>query len=284
MNISNTFLPTAGHVGMLQEVTSYMLFVTVLAFLGGSLFFWSARASVLPEHRAGLTLHAIICAVAGLSYLKIWTDFQHLLPALAGAPSSGEKLSLIREGYVAIGQTRYMDWTVTTPLLLLATVLILRVRPRHVLAPVMTMLLADVFMILTGFIGTNQITAGGAVLQGPRLLWGTISTVGYLVVVYILFTRFRKYQRAATLEENHAFKLMALATVTTWGVYPIGYLIPAFFTNVNLNWLHVAFSVADIVNKVGVGVVGYWAAASVIEKLHPSQDNPAAAEEHPQST
>ncbi len=282
MNLSGSFLPTAGHVGMVQEVTLYVLFVTVIAFFGAFVFFWNARSTVLPEHRTSMTLHAIICGVAGLSYLKIWSDFQHLLQALAGAPSTGQKLSLIREGYVAIGQTRYMDWTVTTPLLLLSAVLILRVRVRHVLAPVIWMLLADVFMIVTGFIGENQITANGTILQGPRLLWGGISTIGYVIAAYILFTRFRIYQRAANIEENHAFKLMSLATITTWGVYPIGYMIPAFFTNVNLNWIHLAFSAADIINKIGIGVIGYWAAATVIEKLHPSQDNAAANEEHPQ--
>lgn len=279
MNASGLYLPTAGHVGMLQELTLFSLFVAVLAFVGGTLFFWSARKTVLPEHRASMTLHAIICLVAGLSYLYIWNSFQHLLPLIAAAPSTGEKLSIIREGFVAIGQTRYIDWTVTTPLLLLGAVLVLRVRLRQVLAAALTMVLADVFMVVTGFIGENQITAQGTVLQGPRLLWGTVSTVGYVVAAYILFTQFRRYQNAATPEEQRAFRLMSLATVTTWGVYPLGYLVPAFFSNANLNWVHIVFSVADVANKVGIGLIGFWAAATIVERKHPSDQNPAARDD-----
>lgn len=54
------------------------------------------------------------------------------------------------------------------------------------------------------------------------------------------------------------------------------------FSGTHDNWLHSAFSVGDVINKVGIGVIAYWAAASVYEKRHPSQDNPAAREEQPQ--
>jgi sensory rhodopsin len=278
MNLAGEFFSTAGHVGMLAQFTYYTMLVTALAFFGGFIFFLTAQSRVVPEHRGAMALHAIICGVAGLSYLKIQDGFNHLLQVLAGTPDGGERLSLIHEAYIAIGQTRYMDWTVTTPLLLLTAVLTLRVRTRQVLGPVLVMLLADIFMIATGYIGNNQVTADGTVLQGPRLLWGTVSTVGYLVVVYILFTQFRNYQRAAHAEEASAFKWAALATVTTWGVYPLGYLVPAFFSASDYNWLNIAFSVGDVINKVGIGVIAFWAAASVYEKRHPSQDNPAARE------
>lgn len=161
--------------------------------------------------------------------------------------------------------------------------LTLRVRTRHVLGPMLLMLVADVFMIVTGYIGDNQIAADGTILSGPRLVWGSVSTVGYLVVVFILFTRFRTYQRASHREEATAFRVASLATVTTWGVYPLGYLVPAFFTNVDYNWLNVAFSVGDMLNKIGIGAVAFWAAATVYEKRHSSQDNPASREENPES-
>ncbi|GBF06042.1 hypothetical protein DAERI_070040 [Deinococcus aerius] len=122
-----------------------------------------------------------------------------------------------------------MDWTVTTPLLLLARLLGLRLRTRHILRPVTLLILADLFMIFTGYIGNNQISDGGVILAGPRLLWGTISTVGYLTVVSIMWTQFRTYQRAATREEDHSFRTRLLALVTTWGVYPLGYLVPVLF-------------------------------------------------------
>ena len=69
--------------------------------------------------------------------------------------------------------------------------------------------------------------------------------------------------------ERRAYRILALATVTTWGVYPLGYLVPAFFPEVSFNWLHIAFNVADVVNKVGAGVVIYIGAANVLEDRVP---------------
>ena len=170
MNLAGEFVSTAGNVGMLAQITYYLLLVTALAFFAAFVYFLMAQQRVVPEHRGAMVLHAVICGVAGLSYFKIQDNFNHFLEVLAGAPASTH-LSLIREAYIAVGQTRYMDWTVTTPLLLLAAVLTLRVRTRHIIGPVSVMLLADVFMIITGFIGNNQITADGTILQGPRLVW-----------------------------------------------------------------------------------------------------------------
>ena len=62
---------------------------------------------------------------------------------------------------------------------------------------------------------------------------------------------------------------MAIATVTAWGVYPLGYMVPTLFPQANLNWLHIAFSLVDIYNKIGLGVVAYLASAKVMEKMVP---------------
>lgn len=37
-------------------------------------------------------------------------------------------------------------------------------------------------------------------------------------------------------------------------------------TNLNLNWIHISFTVADIVNKVGVAAVTYLATKYLIEE------------------
>ena len=47
------------------------------------------------------------------------------------------------------------------------------------------------------------------------------------------------------------------------------YLVPALFPQSNLNWLRIAFSVADVYNKVGLGIVAYLTAARIMEKKVP---------------
>ena len=88
MNLAGEFFSTAGHVGMLAQFTYYTMLVTALAFFAGFVFFLGAQRRVVPEHRGAMALHAIICGVAGLSYLKIQDGFNHLLQVLAGTPTT----------------------------------------------------------------------------------------------------------------------------------------------------------------------------------------------------
>ncbi len=162
-----------------------------------------------------------------------------------------------------------MDWFITTPLLLLKTVLVLEVKPRKLWGALTVLLLADMFMVVTGYIGEQQFTAAGEVDAGARLFWGSVSTVGYLVIPVTLLYIYRNYGREAHAWERRAYRILALATVITRGVYPLGYLVPALLPELSFNWLHIAFNVADVLNKVGAGVVIYVGAASVLEDRVP---------------
>ena len=127
-------------------------------------------------------------------------------------------------------------------------------------------------MILAGCIGDQQIGSDGALLVGKHLFWGTLSTLGYLVIPYILFARLGpRFGGRADDESGHAFRVLALATVTTWGVYPLGYLAPALFPKLDLNWIHLAYTVADLVNKIGVGAVAYLAGAEALARRSPPE-------------
>ena len=282
MQFSGLYLPTAAGSGILAMIAWYSMVVSMFAFFGGFVFFLAAQSRVISEHRVSMVIHAIICGVASISYYLIQDHYRLFLQTLDAANATqgaAGNNNLINAGYVAIGQFRYFDWTITTPLLLLGNVLILRLRVREVLGAVILLLLADVIMVFTGFIGDNAITATGNILSGSRQFWGIVSTIAYIFIPIILFTRFRKYQLAAHQEENTAFKVMAYATITTWGVYPVGYALVTYLPGYNPNWNQIAFSWFDILNKVGVGVMAYWAAATVVERLSPSQDNPAARDE-----
>ncbi len=64
-------------------------------------------------------------------------------------------------------------------------------------------------MILAGSIGDQQFAApDGTLLVGRHLLWGTLSTLGYLVIPYVLFVRLGpRYGGRADDESGHAFRL-----------------------------------------------------------------------------
>ncbi len=128
MNFSDTFLPTASEVGILPMVTWFMLVVTCYAFVGNAIFALASRTSVAPEHRTSSIFTAIIAVVAGISYYLMQDYYREMLHELAKMSTAEGRLQTIRQSYNAIGQLRYMDWAITTPLLLLKMVTMLKIK------------------------------------------------------------------------------------------------------------------------------------------------------------
>ena len=221
----------------------------MFSFLAAFVFFLARGNSVHPgAPRLGGALTAVICLVAGVAY---WYHPLLLSRHDAGAGRAGQRSlsaqhNIVRDAFFAIGPYRYMDWIVTTPLLLLKTVLLLKVKPREISGWIALLLGADAWMILAGCIGDQQIrlpTARSSL--GPHLLWGTLSTAGYLVIPYVLLFPARPHSTAAgpTTRTARRSASWRIATVTTWGVYPLGYLVGRrFFPKLNLNWIHLAYT------------------------------------------
>ena len=274
MHFQEFFVTTAGQVGLLAVFTEFILIVTVFSFLGMTVFSLATKGSVAPEHRTSSVLTAVICLVAGCSYLVIRTYFHAMLETLAKIPATDgvARHNLIYASYLAIGQFRYMDWTVTTPLLLLKTVEMLKIKPRQIPGTLAVLLLADLLMVVTGYIGEQQIDTNGVMVSGPHYLWGFISTIFYAVIPVILYRLYQTYAATVEPEEARAYRWLAFATISTWGVYPLGYMVPVLFPNADLNWLHVAFSIGDVWNKVCLGIVAYLASARVLEKVLPKEE------------
>lgn len=267
MELAERFIPTAGVVGILPMVTYFFLIMTMYAFLGNFIFALATRSDVSPEHRTSSTLTAIIAAVAGLSYYLIQFYYHDMLTELATLASSDDRQTLIRESYAAIGQYRYMDWAITTPLLLVKIVSMLKIELSEIKRKLVILLTADFFMILTGYIGEQQLSFDNETLVAPKLIWGAVSTLGYVLIPITLYQFWKQFAYRVLPEEQRAYRLMALTTVTFWGVYPIGYILTVL--NIDLNWIHIAFSIADIINKVGVGLIAYWAGKQAFDRQVP---------------
>ena len=264
MTFGDSFVPTAGEVSILPMLTYFFMAIAAYAFLGNFIFSLATQKSMAPEHRISRVYGAIIGAVAGVSYLLITHFYHELLHGLSGISSPEERLTLMRRSYQAIGQYRYMDWAITTPLLLLKTTSMLRISSKEAGKAIVILLLADFFMVVTGYIGEQQLTATGEIIGSQKLLWGAISTLGYLVVPFTLRGLYRRYAERCNEHERWGFRFLAYTTVTTWGVYPLGYMLT--LTTIDLNYIHLSFSIADIFNKVGVAIVAYLVGKHIIDE------------------
>lgn len=262
MSNSNLFLPLVGDgLDLLPVLTYYILMATTFAFVASFFFSWFTRTHVAPEHNTSRVLTAIICAVAAISYFTISMHYKDYLSILS---SEGSATTDAYRMFIGIGQYRYMDWLITTPLLLIKMLTIIKVDFKRARKLVFWMIAGDIFMIVTGFIGEQQFNENGNLLVSAHMIWGAVSTIGYVVLLWALYKIWKDQKEKALALERKTFKLMALTTVTFWGVYPVGYIVEAVVPGLDPNWLHIAYSIADIINKAGIGILAYVMAADLL--------------------
>lgn len=264
MTFGDSFVPTAGEVGIVPMITYYTMTVACYCFLGSIIFSFLTNQSVAPEHRVARAYGAIISAVAGVSYLLITRFYHGMLQDLSHLGDEASRQALIRHSYMAIGQYRYMDWAVTTPLLLLKAASMLRIKFQEATSAILIMIIADFLMVVTGYIGEQQLTANGEIIVGQKLLWGAISTVFYVIALVQLNGLYKRFKDRGADFERWGFRFIGITAVTTWGVYPIGYML-TMLQGFDLNYIHIAFSVFDVFNKVGISVVAYLVAKEALD-------------------
>ena len=110
---------------------------------------------------------------------------------------------------------RYIDWSVTTPTLLLSLAMT-ALHGAHRRAGLVTGLLAsDVVMILTGLF------FGMSVDPFAKWMWFITSCVAFLAVYYILFGAMRKEASARDSERKSAYGRNVLILSCLWLLYPI---------------------------------------------------------------
>ncbi|WP_052330810.1 bacteriorhodopsin [Rivularia sp. PCC 7116] len=81
---------------------------------------------------------------------------------------------------------RYADWILTVPLLLTETVAVLALSKEVAKPLLIKLVVASVLMIATGYPGevSDSVTA--------RVIWGTISTIPFAYILYLLWIELGK--------------------------------------------------------------------------------------------
>ncbi len=248
-------LLTADQIGVMPMLTNFTFFVAYISMGAAFVFFLATRNSVAPEYRTALTISAIIVGIAAFHYFYMKGLYTGTLPMYAEPGANSAQLA--QQSFLGIINFRYMDWLITTPLLV-AKIPLAVAAGRKVGKVITYLIIADLLMIVAGFIGEQQLTDTG-VAVGSRLLWGFISTIGYVGIIYFLYTTVREMAKTAEPEERWAVKWMSLFVLTGWGIYPIGYMIPALLPQFDLNIVHIVYNIGDQVNKIGPGIIVYLA-------------------------
>jgi len=233
-----------------QFATVYNLFSLVIAsMLFTAIYLLLSRSRVAPRYRNALVVSAMVCGIAAYHYFRIFNNFNESYPPGADVLAN-HALSNIQfnEAY------RYVDWLLTVPLLLVETIAVMALGKSEQRGLLMKLVPASALMILLGYPGEI------ATATGTRAIWGILSTIPFIYILYVLFVELSKSLDRQPREVIQTIKTLRLSLVVLWCVYPVAYLFPiiggSFFGGSNGFVLRQAgYSIADILAKAAYGLV-----------------------------
>ncbi len=224
----------------------YNSFSFTIAAMGASaVFFVLAQNRVAPKYRISLIVSALVVGIACYHYVRIFSSF-------AGAYNLSGGM-YVPSGIGFNDAYRYVDWLLTVPLLVIELVLVLALS-KEVQGSLITKLgIAAAFMILLGYPG--EVSSD----SGTRALWGALSTIPFVYIVYVLWAQLGKAIDRQPARVAVLFRNIRLLLLLTWGFYPIVYMAPFLgITGGSADVIiQVGYTLADVLAKAGYGVMIY---------------------------
>ena len=232
---------TAGQYLLVYNAFSF----TFAAMAAATLFFWLGRSQVGFAYKTALTITGLVTAIAAYHYFRIfesWSSAYSLTNGIITASGVG-----FNDAY------RYVDWLLTVPLLLIELVLVMRLSQSETVSTSLRLGLAAALMIILGYPG--EIAADNT----TRAIWGTLSAIPFLYIVWQLFSGLGSAIARQPEGARGLIKQARLLTFASWGFYPIVYMIPytSLAGGTVETGVQIGYTIADLVAKVGVGILVY---------------------------
>jgi len=222
--------------------TLWAVFVIMVV---SSLAFYIMAFRVPVQKRLFHVLTAFITTFAAISYFAMASgdgiSYDHIVIKEQHKHAADTHQDIYRQVYWA----RYVDWSITTPLLLLDLSFLAGLSGANILVAIV----ADLVMILTGLFA-----AFGN--EGAQK-WGyyAIACIAYLVIVYQLAVHGRASAVAKDRKTATFFTAIAGFTLVLWTLYPIIWGIADGSRTIGVDAEIVAYAVLDVLAKP---VFGFW--------------------------
>ncbi|KAM3084238.1 hypothetical protein ACMFMG_001657 [Clarireedia jacksonii] len=227
-----------------ESGTKTLWVVFVIMFLSTLTFsFLAWRVPV--QKRLFHVLTAFITLFATLSYFAMatgdGTSFAHIVikENHKNVPATFEHI------YRQVFWARYIDWTVTTPLLLLDLSFLAGLNGANILVAIV----ADVIMVLTGLF------AAFGNSDGQKWGWYAMGCAAYLVIVYQLVIPGRRAVLTKDAKTSKLFASIGGFTLILWTLYPIVWGIGDGARKWSVDGEIIAYAVLDVLAKP---VFGFW--------------------------
>lgn len=222
---------------MFGEATTWFTVGALGMGVGTLIFLWGTVQAATETRKYYLTLTAI-SGIAAVAYALMALEF--------GWTGVDDRTVFL---------PRYVDWLLTTPLLLLYLGMLVDA-PRVILAKLLTV---NVIVIVTGF--------AAALLPGTeRFLLFALGSVAYIGVLYYLLVPLTRRARGRATES--LYLSLRNLTFILWSVYPIIWLLgPPGFNYLTLLVDVLLITYLDLVTKVGFGLIAINASAALSVEL-----------------
>jgi bacteriorhodopsin len=208
------------------------LWIGTVGMLAGSLVLFATGGSRTQDEEGHRIAHGLVPLFAAIAYFAMAVHQGNL--TLAGG----------REFLYA----RYIDWSITTPVLLLGLSMTALRGAHRRMALVGGLLLSDVVMILTGlFFGLSDEPVA-------KWTWYLTSCVAFLAVYYILLVPLRQEAQARDEARSRAYARNMPVLSVLWLLYPIVVVLgPDGLGTWSPVLATACITVLDLVAKVGYG-------------------------------
>ena len=224
-----------------DDYVGFTFFVGCMAMMAASAFFFLSINMVEGKWKTSLLVSGLITFIAAVHYYYM------------------------RDYWSEVGESptffRYVDWTLTVPLMCVEFYLILKAAGAQT-GLLWKLIWASVVMLVTGYFGEAVYTTG----TGPAM-WGLFSGIAYFYIVYlIMFGEAKALADKSSAGVQRAHGILCKFVLIGWGIYPIGYMIGTdgwydFVDGIGLN-MDVVYNIGDAINKIGFGLVIYSLAVS----------------------
>ena len=224
-----------------DDYVGFTFFVGCMAMMAASAFFFLSINMVEGKWKTSLLVSGLITFIAAVHYYYM------------------------RDYWSEVGDSptffRYVDWTLTVPLMCVEFYLILKAAGAQT-GLLWKLIWASVVMLVTGYFGEAVYTTG----TGPAM-WGLFSGIAYFYIVYlIMFGEAKALADKSSASVQRAHGILCKFVLIGWGIYPLGYMIGTdgwydFVDGIGLN-MDVVYNIGDAINKIGFGLVIYSLAVS----------------------
>ena len=207
--------------------------LTFIAFVACAFFLYLKKDRVPDDFKTVIRVSTVYLVIGSVNYFYMREMYA------AGAANGASQFPT---------SFRYVDWILTTPLMLMKFPLLLGVgkQGRTFMARLIGL---DLVMIAAGYVG--EISERPAVHHGFFLI-GCVAWFGILASLFSALTVLPERLGPAV---RSGVKNMSLFVVIGWAIYPVGFFAPML--DIPSDVRELVYNLADLFNKVGLCMLVY---------------------------